>query len=125
MVTFEAFDNAYTAPLHGFAGARDYWRKSSSLPVLGSIRVPVYLLNAADDPFLSESCFPVELARESRLFTLEMPAHGGHVGFVSPDAGPYWSEIRALDFVREAVEAQRPGAGRGAGQPLNLSAASL
>ena len=103
MVTFEAFDNAYTAPLHGFASARDYWRRSSSLPVLGNIRVPVYLLNAADDPFLSESCFPVELARESRLFTLEMPKHGGHVGFVSPDAGPYWSEIRALDFVLGAA----------------------
>ncbi len=104
MFTFESFDNAYTAPLHGFVDARDYWRRSSCLPVLGNIRVPAYLLNAADDPFLSASCFPVELARKSRLFTLEMPHHGGHVGFVTSDTGRYWSETRAADFVREAVK---------------------
>ncbi len=104
MLTFRAFDDAYTAPFYGFKNAHDYWRRSSSLSVLGNIRIPSYLLNAADDPFLSRECYPVELAKKSRLFTLEVPRHGGHVGFVGPDPSRYWSETRTLAFVLAIAE---------------------
>ena len=98
---FEQFDTLYTAPLHGFRNARDYWRRASCLPVLAQVRLPILLINALDDPFLAPSCFPVDLARSHPRLTLEMPEHGGHVGFVSADPARYWSETRVVDFVSE------------------------
>ena len=81
--TFREFDDRYTAPLHGFVDAEDYWYKSGSLRFVGDIRVPTLLVNAADDPFLGGRCFPREEAEMSDWFHLEVPSHGGHVGFVS------------------------------------------
>ena len=102
--SFQEFDDRYTAPVNGFASAADYWRKSSSLPFLSHIGIPVLLVNAKDDPFLSPSCYPVDLARDSRFLFLETPDHGGHVGFVSPCGEPaYWSEQRAVQFFQEVV----------------------
>lgn len=103
MRTFEEFDNAYTAPLHGFAGARDYWKRASSLPVLPRIAVPTLLVNAGNDPFLAPECFPREEALASATFTLEVPSSGGHLGFVTFGGGErYWLEQRSLDFVASA-----------------------
>lgn len=100
MRTFEEFDNAYTAPLHGFADARDYWKRASSRPVLSRIAVPTLLVNAANDPFLAPECFPREEALASEILTLEVPESGGHLGFVTFHAGGrYWAEQRALEFV--------------------------
>ena len=100
MRTFEEFDNAYTAPLHGFADARDYWKRASSRPVLSRIAVPTLLVNAENDPFLAPECFPREEALASEAFTLEVPGSGGHLGFVTfRGGGRYWTEQRALDFV--------------------------
>lgn len=100
MRTFREFDNAYTAPMHGFADAKDYWTKSSSKPFLPKIRIPTLLINAADDTFLPQECYPTEAARENEFFHLEIPYHGGHVGFVTfSQNGNYWSERRALEFV--------------------------
>ena len=80
--TLRDFDNVYTAPVHGFKDTDDYWTRSSSKPLLPSIRVPTLVINARDDPFLPESALPTE--REvSDAVTLEFPARGGHVGFVS------------------------------------------
>jgi predicted alpha/beta-fold hydrolase len=98
--TLKEFDDRYTAPLHGFLSAEDYWAKGSCLPVLGRIKRPALLLNAKNDPFLGGECFPVEAARRSAYLYLEMPEEGGHVGFMSP-VGRYWSEERALAFTRE------------------------
>ena len=80
--TFRAFDDLYTAPIHGFKDADDYWAKSSSKPWLKHIRVPTLLINARDDPFLPSSALPTE-AEVSPSITLEFPDSGGHVGFVS------------------------------------------
>ncbi len=100
MRTFREFDARYTAPIHGFASAEDYWTRSASKPLLKQITVPTLLVNALDDPFLTPSCFPFEEARNSSFLFLETPAHGGHVGFVSWNhAGRYWSEARAVEFL--------------------------
>lgn len=100
MRTFREFDNEYTAPLHGFKDAVDYWTQSSSKPYLPSIRIPTLLINAADDTFLPQDCYPTKAARESKFFHLEIPSHGGHVGFVTfSRSRTYWSERRALEFV--------------------------
>ena len=87
--TFREFDGRFTAPVHGFASAEDYWARSSALPVLPAVRVPTLLVNALDDPFLAPSCFPADVGNP-RL-TVLTPRWGGHVGFVRR-RGPYWSE---------------------------------
>jgi hypothetical protein len=98
--TLRGFDDAYTAPLHGFDGADDYYRRASSKPLLSDLTVPTLLLNAANDPFLPPSCYPRSIARDHDQLILEAPKSGGHVGFVSfNDAGEYWSEQRTTSFL--------------------------
>ena len=96
---FRGFDDRFTAPLHGFRDAEDYWVRSSSRPFLTAIRIPTLLVNAANDPFLGPGCYPWQGAEESAFFHLEVPAEGGHVGFAS-EGEAYWSETRALEFLR-------------------------
>jgi predicted alpha/beta-fold hydrolase len=102
---FHQFDERYTAPLHGFDSARDYWYRASSLYRLKNIRVPALVVNAADDPFLSADCFPQSPEVLGPFTRLEVPRHGGHVGFVQHHRdGWYWSEQRAVDFLRPLVD---------------------
>ncbi|PSF04556.1 alpha/beta hydrolase [Marinobacter fuscus] len=101
--TFHEFDDRYTAPLHGFKNAKDYWARCSALFRLKDIRVPALVLNAADDPFLSALCYPQDKSVLGAHVVLEVPRWGGHVGFVQHARdGFYWSERRALGFVRDA-----------------------
>ncbi len=93
------FDNAVTAPLHGFRDTDDYWQRASSWPGLAAIRVPTLVINARNDPFMPESA--LDRARgASKHVTLEFPAGGGHAGFMT---GPFpgrhgWLASRILDF---------------------------
>ncbi|PSQ70369.1 MAG: alpha/beta hydrolase [Bacteroidetes bacterium QH_1_64_81] len=101
ITTLRGFDDAYTAPLHGFRDADDYYRRASSKPVLSKIAVPTLLLNAANDPFLPPACYPYSIARNHARLTLEVPESGGHGGFVAfNDAGTYWSEHRTTSFLQ-------------------------
>ena len=101
--SFKDFDDRYTSRIFGFRNAEDYWEKASSRPYLSRITLPTLLINSADDPFLDEPCYPYEEARNSASFFLEVPSHGGHVGFVSfNNKGEYWSESRALAFLNES-----------------------
>jgi uncharacterized protein len=103
--TFYDFDDRYTAQLHGYANADDYYRRASSLFVLNNIRVPALLLNAADDPFLSPGCFPADAASTNPWFHLETAEYGGHVGFVlNNHNGTYWSEQRSVAFLDEVLD---------------------
>jgi predicted alpha/beta-fold hydrolase len=77
-----AFDELVTAPLHGFAGADDYWRRASSKPWLHGIRLPTLILNARNDPFMPPAALPGR-AQVSPSVCLDFPLSGGHVGFVS------------------------------------------
>ena len=100
--TFRQFDDRYTAPIHGFRNAQDYWTRCSSKPWLRCIEVPTLIVNAMDDPFLAGGCYPVQECSHNPRVTLETPRHGGHVGFVDCRAGGrYWSEQRALAFIRQ------------------------
>ncbi len=98
--TLKDFDEKFTAPIHGFRNADDYYRRSSSRQFIGAIRVPCLLINSQDDPFLTPECYPLEEARTNPSLFLEIPEHGGHVGFVSfNERGNYWSETRSAQFV--------------------------
>lgn len=92
------FDDYYTSQLNGFKDALDYYAQASSKQFLSSITHPTLLINALDDPFLSESCFPYEAAENNPHFFLMTPAHGGHVGFISKGQF-YWSEEQIVAFL--------------------------
>lgn len=79
--TFRQFDERVTAPLHGFSGAHDYWRRASGKPWLKSIAVPTLVINARNDPFVPAASLPGP-ADVSAAVTLLQPERGGHVGFV-------------------------------------------
>jgi predicted alpha/beta-fold hydrolase len=98
--TFREFDERFTAPFHGFASVNQYWEQSSSRAYLASISVPTLAISALDDPFLSPSCFPFEIARNHRHLLLETPPHGGHVGFLdSFSLKTTWLEKRVASFL--------------------------
>jgi predicted alpha/beta-fold hydrolase len=102
--SFREFDDRFTAPVHGFADAMDYWTRCSTVNDLHRIRVPVLMVNAQDDTFLSAGCYPRDQARMLDHFFLEIPRYGGHVGFTTRDrGGTYWSEVRALRFIEEGA----------------------
>jgi uncharacterized protein len=102
------FDDAVTAPVHGFADAHDYYAKSSSLGWLKRIRRPTFLLSATDDPFLPRDVLDDvrRVARDNPALTLEFTLHGGHVGFVGgrwPWAPSYYGEWRACEFLSDSL----------------------
>jgi predicted alpha/beta-fold hydrolase len=103
--TFRQFDQAVTAPLHGFAGAADYYERCSSRQFLPHIGKPTLIVHARDDPFMTADTAPSpdEL---SQLTRLELSRHGGHVGFVTgpPWRPRYWLDSRILDFLDDHFE---------------------
>ena len=100
--TFQEFDNRYTAPIHGFRDAAEYWKRSSSRQYLPAISIPTLLLSARNDPFLTPECFPDPEAQASSQLYLEAPESGGHVGFLDLANGlEPWSERRVVAFLRE------------------------
>lgn len=101
--TMVQFDDFVTAPLHGFDGAADYYRKSSALGYLAGIRTPTLLLSAFDDPFLPPDVLLRVQAEAHRNPSLHIEFHerGGHVGFVggnTPWRAEYYAEQRILEF---------------------------
>ena len=112
--SFEAFDDRYTAPLHGFASAAAYYAHGSSRQYLAGIRVPALLVQARNDPFLPwPACYPVAEAEASRWLYLEMPRAGGHCGFAEtlpgrPGPDRYYSDRRAAEFLRTVSTVSPP-----------------
>lgn len=80
--TLRDFDDAYTAPMHGFADAQEYWEKAASKPWLRFINVPTLVLNSRNDPFMPQAALPGTGQASSKV-TLHQPAEGGHVGFTT------------------------------------------
>jgi predicted alpha/beta-fold hydrolase len=76
-----AFDDVFTAPLHGFRGTDDYWARASAAPHLHRLRVPSLVLNAANDPFVPVVSLPRPGHVSGRWVDIVQPRHGGHVGF--------------------------------------------
>jgi uncharacterized protein len=102
--TLMSFDDRYTAPLHGFGSALDYYNKCSSIHFIGSITVPTLIVNAQNDPFLSELCYPITTLKNHPCIKFENPQYGGHVGFAQFNKnGLYWSEERALSFLTKDI----------------------
>jgi len=100
--TFYDFDDAATAPLHGFLGADDYYARSSSLGYLGRIQTPALCLSAEDDPFLPAAVLPRVRAAASPAVELVTTRSGGHIGFVGgavPWKVRYWAEEYVMKWL--------------------------
>ena len=101
--SFRDFDEHVTAPLHGFDSADHYYTVSSSRQYLKGIAVPTLMLQARDDPFMTEEAIP-RRDELSGTVTLELSARGGHVGFVAgvwPWRPRYWLEERIPDYLEK------------------------
>jgi len=102
--TFRDFEEIYTAPVFGFDGPEDYWKKASSKPYLSKIKLKTLLINAKDDSFLSIKCYPYEIAENSDYFYLATPNYGGHVGFISSfNNQNYWIEKQIINFIQNKL----------------------
>jgi len=98
--SFREFDDAVTAPLHGFRDVDHYWSAASSAPWLAGIRVPTLVLNARNDPFLPEQDLLAATRDAAPDLLLEFPHTGGHVGFASGfPLRQDWLPKRLLDFL--------------------------
>ena len=102
---FLEFDNAITAPLHGFKNAEEYYAQSSSRQYLDKIQMPTLILHAEDDPFTTLSSIPSPQEVSAHV-TLEVLEKGGHVGFVMgkfPWRPIYWLEQRIMHYFNEII----------------------
>jgi predicted alpha/beta-fold hydrolase len=99
---FWEFDDAANAPLHGFTGADDYYRRASSLGFLSAIATPTLCVSSEDDPFLPAEALRRAQAAASPAIDFRITRHGGHIGWV---AGPwpwrprYWAEEFTVEWL--------------------------
>ncbi|MEM6966403.1 MAG: alpha/beta fold hydrolase [Bacteroidota bacterium] len=97
---FVYFDTYFTAPANGYDDVEAYWAASSCIPYLEKIKVPSLVVSSTDDTFISENCYPIEVAQSNPYLFLEMPVTGGHCGFIRKfHESSWWMEERALEFV--------------------------
>jgi predicted alpha/beta-fold hydrolase len=96
--TFALFDELYTAPVHGFENARDYWQRSSGVRYLPSVRHPLLIVTAQDDPFFPRDYVPRDVVAANACLELVLTEHGGHCGFVggSLRSPTFWAEHTVL-----------------------------
>ncbi|MDC0710126.1 hydrolase [Stigmatella sp. ncwal1] len=107
--SIRAFDDAVTAPLHGFRDAAHYYEEASSGPRLHAIRRPTLLLSASDDPMLQAPVIPLDAA-DNPLLSPVLTEYGGHVGFVSGHwrAPHFWGEAQVLAFFDTFAQGAHP-----------------
>ncbi len=99
--TVRQFDEAYTAPHHGFHDAADYYHRASALRVIDSIRVPALILTAANDPFVPSQPFRDPAITGNRHITVVITDEGGHCAFLEraeDDYDGYWAEREIVRF---------------------------
>ena len=102
MKSVQAFTASFTAPFCGFKSLDNFYAAGSCLDALTTIRVPTLVVNAQNDPFLSDTSYPVDLARKSEYIVLDMPKRGGHSAFpITSDKS--WMPIRLEKFLRERI----------------------
>jgi predicted alpha/beta-fold hydrolase len=98
---FDSFDNHFTARLHGFKDAADFYNSVSADNWMHQISIPTLIINALNDPLLGVECYPVKLAESRSNIFLEMPKRGGHTGFMLSYQEFTFGEQRILQFLNE------------------------
>ena len=110
--TLKEFDDRFTARAHNFAGADDYYFRSSSIRVIDKVRIPTLIIHAEDDPFIPVAPLRDPLVTKNPFILLVAPPHGGHVAFVAAtrngDEDRFWAENRVIEFCKLATESVAP-----------------
>ncbi|MEJ2129722.1 MAG: hydrolase [Woeseiaceae bacterium] len=109
--TFAEFDDAITAPLHGFEGMNDYYDKCSSGSFLDQIQLPTLIINALDDPFMTPEVIP-DASQLSEHVQIEASTHGGHVGFIeggTPWRPKFYLPRRVIEFLSHQLGSEPQG----------------
>lgn len=96
---FETFDTHFTAKLHGYKDAIDFYTSVSADNWMPAIPIPTLIINALNDPLLGPECYPIKLAESKSEIFLEMPKRGGHTGFLVKSQEFTWAEFRFLSFL--------------------------
>jgi hypothetical protein len=96
------FDEHYTAPVHGFESAVDYWRKCSAKPDLNLLSIPALLMSSKDDPMLGIESFPMEIAENNSFLHLILTNFGGHVAFID-EQKKRWYEGKYIEWLKREV----------------------
>jgi predicted alpha/beta-fold hydrolase len=99
VVEFDTFDTHFTAKVHGFKDAADFYQSVSADNWMTDIQIPTLIINALNDPLLSDRCYPVKLAEKHSHIHLEMPKRGGHTGFLVKGQEFTWAEKRFFEFI--------------------------
>jgi predicted alpha/beta-fold hydrolase len=107
--TIRGFDDAYTAPHHGFGDASNYYYQASALRVIDRIRIPALIISAADDPFVPPSIFDDPAVRSNPAIRVEILPHGGHCAFIGARGDGcedgYWAESAIVSFASSFANA--------------------
>jgi uncharacterized protein len=122
--TVRQFDEAFTAPHHGFRDAADYYYRASAMRVIDRIRVPALILTAEDDPFVPTAPFREPAVATNPNITVVITPSGGHCAYVEPSNGSYdgyWAEREIVRFV-DAHRDDRASGGRTPAPSLTLRA---
>jgi predicted alpha/beta-fold hydrolase len=105
------FDEVFTAPHFGFAGASDYYHRASAMRVIAGVHVPALVITAEDDPFVPDEPFRQPAVTDNRSIDLRLSRHGGHCGFIAPrtpESGGYWAEDEIVAFIARHARVTPP-----------------
>jgi uncharacterized protein len=105
------FDDAYTAPFHGFRDAADYYHRASAMRVIDKISIPTLIITAADDPFVPPGPFRDPVIGRNTNITLKLTPQGGHCGFIEEASGAYdgyWAEREIVSFMVKHMNPDTP-----------------
>jgi predicted alpha/beta-fold hydrolase len=99
--TFWEFDDVYTAKIHGFPSAKEYYERSSAKQYIKEIQTKTLIIHSRDDPFMTKDVLPAQ-SEISKSITLEVYKYGGHIGFISGSilSPVYWLENRILEYIK-------------------------
>ncbi|MFW5759723.1 MAG: YheT family hydrolase [Cyclobacteriaceae bacterium] len=97
--TFTDLHHIFTLPVYGFSSEKEFYQQGSAINFLSNVEVPTLIINAQNDPMLFGNCYPINLVQKLEHIFLEIPAYGGHAGFLKAGDGPTWSELRASRFI--------------------------
>jgi predicted alpha/beta-fold hydrolase len=100
------FDDAYTAPHHGFRDAADYYHRASAMRVIERVRIPTLIITSEDDPFVPPGPFKERAVTGNPHISVQLTAHGGHCGFVEQSCDGYdgyWAERQIIEFMKNHV----------------------
>ena len=95
------FDNRVVALNNGFKDALDYYRQSSSGPMLGAIRRPTLIIHAADDPWIPISAYQAVPWSDNPHLSPHLVPSGGHVGFHGHGLAMPWHDLALQTFLKQ------------------------